>query len=143
MRRWILLIYKVPNEPSAKRVAVWRKLKRLGAVLLQDGAWVLPATEQTREHFQWMANEIEEMDGQASVWDSHILPRVQEEPLVREFIKQVDEIYRELLAELNRKVVDVSSISRRYQQARTQDYFDSPLGQRVRSALVAVREAFT
>jgi hypothetical protein len=142
VRQWILLIYKVPNEPSAKRVSVWRKLRRLGSVLLQDGAWVLPATEQTREQFQWLASEIIEMDGQASVWESHLLPGAQEEPLVREFIRQVDGTYRELLAELDKKAVDVSAVSRRYQQARAQDYFNSPLGQRVRSALLAAREAF-
>src|SRR5262249_23204617 len=132
MRNWLLLVYRVPNEPSAKRVSVWRKLKRLGAVRLHDGAWALPANDQTREHFQWLGSEIIEMGGQASVWDSHELPADQENELVVEFISQVDQAYQEILDDLDKRVIDLSAISRRYQQARKQDYFDSPLGQRVR-----------
>lgn len=41
---WVLLIYTMPREPTAPRVAVWRKLKKLGALRLHDAAWVLPAT---------------------------------------------------------------------------------------------------
>ena len=49
---WLLLAYKVPRDPSASRVRVWRKLKRLGAVALQDAlaydeppAWYYPIRE--------------------------------------------------------------------------------------------------
>ena len=55
---WVLLVYKIPREPTASRAAVWRKLKRLGALLLHDAVWVLPATPWTREQFQWLAVEI-------------------------------------------------------------------------------------
>ena len=50
-RMWLLLAYKVPRDPSAARVYVWRKLKKLGAVALQDAVWVLPSTPQTLEQF--------------------------------------------------------------------------------------------
>jgi len=49
MHTWVLLHYKIPREPSAQRVFIWRKLKRLGALLLHDALWVLPATPRTRE----------------------------------------------------------------------------------------------
>ena len=39
---WVLLDYKIPREPTASRAMVWRKLKRLGALLLHDAVWVLP-----------------------------------------------------------------------------------------------------
>ncbi len=51
-RAWVLLVYKIPREPTASRAQVWRKLKRLGALLLHDAVWVLPATPWTREQFQ-------------------------------------------------------------------------------------------
>src|SRR5256885_13053202 len=60
-RTWLLLAYKVPREPTASRVYVWRKLKKLGAVALQDAVWVLPHTPQTLEQFRWLAAEIVEM----------------------------------------------------------------------------------
>jgi hypothetical protein len=69
------LLYKVPPEPTARRVSVWRKLKRLGALLLHDAVWVLPATPATLEQFQWLATEIEEMEGTAMVamvWEARL-----------------------------------------------------------------------
>ena len=41
---WLLLIYKVPTEPARQRAAVWRRVKALGAVYLQDGVAALPAS---------------------------------------------------------------------------------------------------
>ena len=68
-RTWLLLTYKVPRDPTAGRVAVWRKLKQLAALALQDAVRILPANPQTREQFQWLAAEIEELGGEATLWD--------------------------------------------------------------------------
>ena len=53
--QWLLLLYKVPPEPTAHRVSVWRKLKRLGAILLHDSVWVLPPSTRTIEELRWLA----------------------------------------------------------------------------------------
>ena len=66
--KWLFLIYKIPREPTAGRVSVWRKLKQLGAVLLQDAVWVLPETTRTHEQYQWLSAEITEHGGEATVW---------------------------------------------------------------------------
>jgi len=63
MTDWLLLHYKLPTKPSALRVYTWRKLKRLGAVLLHDAVWVLPDLPRTAEQVQWLTAEIEEMGG--------------------------------------------------------------------------------
>ena len=47
--RWLILVYHLPREPSRHRVAVWRKLKALGALYLQDGVAALPEDAVTRE----------------------------------------------------------------------------------------------
>lgn len=75
---WVLLDYKIPREPTASRAMVWRKLKRLGALLVHDALWVLPATPWTREQFQWLAVEIGELGGEAHLWESHLLLGIQE-----------------------------------------------------------------
>jgi hypothetical protein len=134
----VLLIYKVPHEPTAARVSVWRKLKRLGAVLLHDAAWVLPATPRTVEQFQWLASEIGELGGDALLWQASPCLDGQDEILARQFLAQVDQLYAEILADLEQPEADLAALSRRYQQARLQDYFDSPLGRRARAALLAV-----
>lgn len=140
---WVLLVYKVPREPTALRATVWRRLKRLGALLLHDAVWVLPATDWTREQFQWLAVEIGELGGEVYLWESQLLLNVQEKTLDRQFLKKVETIYREILAELEQEDADLVALSRKYQQTRTQDYFQSPLGIQVRDRLLAARGGLT
>lgn len=139
MQTWVLLHYKIPREPSAPRVYVWRKLKRLGALLMQDAVWVLPATPRTQEEFQWLAVEIGEQGGEASVWEARLTLAGQDEALVQQFLAQVEGEYRALLAGLEGAAPDLAALSRRYQQAWGQDYFQSALGQQVRAALLTTR----
>jgi len=65
---WVLLSYRVPREPSTPRISIWRKLKRLGVAQLSDGLVALPADARTREHLDWIANEVTEAGGTASLW---------------------------------------------------------------------------
>jgi hypothetical protein len=39
---WLVLVVRVPAAPSRHRVAVWRELRRIGAVPLGQGSWVMP-----------------------------------------------------------------------------------------------------
>jgi hypothetical protein len=136
---WLLFVYKVPSEPSARRVYVWRKLKRMGAILLHDSAWVLPATARTRENLQWLAAEITEMTGEAFLWESSLLLYGQDAALEQQFRTQVDEEYQSILTALAQPDCDVEALARRYQQATTQDYFQSAFSEQVREALIAAR----
>ena len=65
---WVLLAYRLPREPSNPRVALWRKLERLGVARLGDGLVALPADARTREQLEWLAEEVLEADGVATVW---------------------------------------------------------------------------
>ena len=67
---WVLLTYRMPREPSTARVGVWRKLKRLGVAQLADGVVALPADARTREQLEWLADEVVESGGAATVWDA-------------------------------------------------------------------------
>ena len=136
-QRWLLLLYKVPPEPTANRVSVWRKLKRLGALLLHDAVWVLPPSPRTLEELQWLAAEIRERGGDALVWEASLCLDGHDEDLVRQFLAQVESVYTEILADVEQPDADLVALSKRYQQARLQDYFRSPLGERVRAALLA------
>ncbi len=138
MHQWVLLLYKVPQEPSARRVYVWRKLKRLGALLLHDAVWVLPVTSSSREQFQWLANEIEEMEGgNALVWEASLYLESQDSALVARFVAHAEAEYRDILAALRKPDVDPTALSKQYQQVQAQDYFHVALGLVVREALAA------
>jgi hypothetical protein len=141
-RVWLLLTYKIPSEPSARRVYVWRKLKRLGALLVHDAIWVLPATDRTREQLQWLTAEITELEGEATVWEARLSSTSQAEKLIEQFRSQVDSVFREILDELTHGDTDLEALGRRFQQVTTQDYFQSPLRERTRDALVTARERF-
>jgi len=138
----VLLDYKIPREPTASRAMVWRKLKRLGALLVHDALWVLPATPWTREQFQWLAVEIGELAGEAHLWESRLLLNGQAEALIQQFQASVNEAYQEILEELSQEEPDLLALSRKYQQVRAQDYFHSELGQRVRVRLMSARGGF-
>lgn len=66
--RWLQITYKVPSEPSQKRVWVWRRLQNLGAFALQNSVYLLPYTEEVEKHFRQLAHEIHEMGGDASIF---------------------------------------------------------------------------
>src|SRR5712691_1859711 len=139
---WVLLVYKIPREPTSSRATIWRKLKRLGALLLHDAVWVLPATPWTREQFQWLAVEIGELEGEAYLWESHLLLNGQAGALMQQFQTRVDAAYQEILGEVEREDADLVALSRKYQQIRAQDYFHSELGVHVRERLMSARGGF-
>jgi hypothetical protein len=136
VKQWLMLVFKIPREPTAGRVYVWRKLKQLGALLLQDAVWVLPATARTQEQFQWLAAEIDELGGEATLWRSELAFANQETELVARFEAATEAIYREILQSLKRRKPDLAALGKKYQQAQAQDYFQSELGKQVRAALL-------
>ncbi|MGQ0604849.1 MAG: Chromate resistance protein ChrB, partial [Anaerolineales bacterium] len=134
---WLLLSFTIPSKPSAPRLYIWRKLKRLGALLLHNAVWALPANARTREQLQWLAAEIDELGGEAMLWEAQT---GRDEALRRHFTAQVEAAYREILKNLE-KGGDPAALSQHYQQAQLSDHFQAPLGQRVREALIAARSA--
>lgn len=141
MTIWLLLTYTLPAEPSALRVKIWRKLKRIGALLLQNTIWILPATPRTREQYQWLAAEISELGGQALYWEAQLIMGVPEETLKSQLQEQMNEGYQILLNQISDRTGDLESITRQYQQLMERDYFRSELGQRVRQAILDTRGA--
>jgi hypothetical protein len=93
---WILLSSRLPREPSRLRLAIWRRLKRLGAVLIHDAVWVLPADARTREALEWLAEEIEEQGGTAWVWEATGLAAEQDRRAVERFRTEAEARYAEI-----------------------------------------------
>jgi hypothetical protein len=136
---WLLLIHRIPREPTAGRVYVWRKLKQLGATSLQDAVWVLPATERNREQFQWLASEITELGGEVSLFESELLMTSSEATLRERFDGPIRDAYKHILAALKRRKPDLPALAKEYQQTKALDYFQCPLGEQVRSKLLSAQ----
>jgi hypothetical protein len=97
IQSWLLLTYKVPSEPAKKRVALWRKLKGLGAVYLQNGVCLLPKTDDHQRRLKMLENDITEMGGESVILETVALDKSQEDKVVSRFKADRDEEYREFL----------------------------------------------
>lgn len=94
---WLLLTYKVPPEPASKRIAIWRRLKGMGAVYLQNGVCLLPKTDDHVRRLRILSNNAAEMRGDAVLLETVALDRGQEEKVIARFKGDRDEAYREFI----------------------------------------------
>ena len=95
---WLLLTYKVPPEPAAKRIALWRRLKGMGAVYLQNGVCLLPKTDDHVRRLKMLENDVAEMGGEAVILETVALDQAQEEKVISRFKSDRDEAYREFIS---------------------------------------------
>jgi hypothetical protein len=150
--RWVLLVYRLPREPSRHRVAVWRKLRDLGALYLQDGVAALPEDAVTREQLEWLQLRVREAGGEATLWEARPGTMAEEAELVEAFRSSREEAYKAIIARaqrLRRKAQmgggalseRLGKLEREFRAERRRDYFRSPLRLEAAGALKAAREA--
>lgn len=94
---WLLMTYKVPPEPAARRMAVWRKLKGMGAVYLQGGVCLLPKTDDHVRRLKMLENDIAAAAGACVILETVALDRGQSEKVVARFRADRDDAYEEFL----------------------------------------------
>jgi hypothetical protein len=116
-RQWVLLAYRMPREPSTPRIAVWRKLRRLGVLQLLDGLVALPADASTKEHLEWIADEIVAGGGEADIWLAHPATKSQERALASRMASDLETEYDAIVAEAG-EAAALSAPSRRRAAAR-------------------------
>jgi hypothetical protein len=149
--RWVLLVYRIPREPSRHRVAVWRKLRDLGALYLQDGVAALPEDAVTREQMEWLQLRVREAGGEATLWEGRPGTVAEEAELVEAFRSSREKAYRAIIAgaerlrrkaEMGASVLEqLGKLERGFRAERRRDYFRSPLRLQAAEALKAAREA--
>ncbi|PGH56844.1 chromate resistance protein ChrB [Azospirillum palustre] len=96
-RSWILLTYKVPAEPAKGRVGLWRKIKSLGAVYLQNGVCLLPRTDDHLRRLKMLENDIAALGGESVLLETVGLDRGQEDKVVARFNDDRNQEYQEFL----------------------------------------------
>jgi hypothetical protein len=70
---WLLLIYRVPPEPTRLRSTVWRRIKSLGAIYLQNSVAALPASPANERSLRKLRREIQDMSGTAMLLSAGVL----------------------------------------------------------------------
>ena len=96
-RRWILLIYRIKSESSSRRTYVWRQLRQLGAVYLQQAVAVLPDRPELRRELDRLGLRIQSGGGEASFLETTSPTPAWEAELVARFNAARDAEYEEIL----------------------------------------------
>jgi hypothetical protein len=109
---WLLLIHQVPNSPPYLRVKMWRRLQKIGAVAVKNAVYVLPPSDQSSEDFHWVAREILEAGGDASVCEATFIEGITTKELIDLFQTARDTDYRELMEEIKELKEELRSVER-------------------------------
>ena len=64
---WLLLLFSLPTNRNTERVAVWRRLKKMGAVQIKTSTYLLPDEPAQYEQFQWLAQQIRDYGGDSTL----------------------------------------------------------------------------
>ena len=143
---WQIITYRLPKEPSRHRVAVWRELRRLGAISLQQGTWALPTGEGFDEGFAQVIRTIDTAGGQPVTLmvadDDHSVAQLeglfseQRDLEWQEFLADCDKYEAELsgeiekgkftLAELDEEEESLERLRRWYRAIRGRDLYGAP-----------------
>jgi hypothetical protein len=145
---WVFLTYSLPRTPSAPRLALWRKLRRLGVAQLADGLAALPADARTREHLEWAADEVLEAGGSAGVWLARPATQAQEREVARAMnaarIAEYDAIIAEARAACEVPPLERTRIFRRLRaemhRVERRDFFRPARREQARQALRGLAE---
>ena len=145
---WVLLAYRLPRVPSTPRSTVWRKLKRLGVVQVTDGVAALPADARTREALEWIAEEVVDHDGEATVWLGRPADSAGRAAMVARMTAVVGRQYDQVIAEAQALAGGDASatgraltrLRREFHRIEARDFFPSTRREDARHALDAVGE---
>jgi hypothetical protein len=144
---WLVLVYRVPSEPASKRVAVWRDLKKLGALYLQQCVCILPRLGGVPDALAQIARKIEGLGGESLLLEAPRLSGEDERKVIAEFRELRDKEYAEIVEECETKFVkeieferfranftfeeaeeiqqDLEKIRRWYDTVKARDWFDA------------------
>ena len=139
----MLLSYRLPREPSSPRIALWRKLKRLGVAQLLDGLVALPLDSRNREQLEWLADEVDEAGGDAMIWIGELGSAAQERELAGRMAAAVAGDYLRVIADtiaahsepVGQRRRTLARLRRELRRIRSRDYFPPPEREQAQQAV--------
>jgi hypothetical protein len=144
---WLLLLYSLPARQKTERVAVWRRLKKIGAVQIKTSTYLLPDNPPQYEHFQWLAQQIKDFGGDATLARVQEIEGLSNEKLITLFNRARDEEYSSIKKALHgflargkkadpeTNATELERLTRQFRAIREIDFFQSPRGQDVQMLL--------
>ncbi len=153
---WLVFSYSLPSKSkSGPRVALWRRLGRIGAISPTTGVYVLPARDECLEAFQWLAQEIRQAKGDALMMRVEQFEGLSDQQIIDLFnaarraeYEALDQDAAELEKTAKKKGADRSQIQdsleklrRRFADIARVDYFDSPAAAKVSARLTEIAQS--
>ena len=144
---WLLLLLRLPATHKAERVAIWRKLKKSGAIQIQTSTYVLPDEPARYESFQWLTQEVRSAGGDATLVRAREIEGLPNEKLIELFNTARAKEYatlREVLRALSHRRKTRSSptfgdkldrVRKQFREIRQTDFFNCPRAQDVEMLL--------
>jgi len=142
--RWLLFLAQLPSKPSSARVALWRRLRAIGATTMVNGAWVLPDTAAHAMFFEKLRESILRQGGTGFTLNIAGSPSEVDETIVQRFradrareydefaercIAFLDEIAKEAgagkytFAEMEEGEQDLKKLARWLKKIQARDFF--------------------
>lgn len=137
---WLLLLFSLPANRNTERVAVWRRLKKTGAVQIKTSTYLLPDEPPQYEQFQWLAKQIRDYGGDSTLVRAQDIEGLTREKVVAMFNDARNKDYAELKkslqqfvargkkAEAETAAAELERLTRQFREIRAVDFFDSPRG---------------
>jgi hypothetical protein len=137
---WLLLLFTLPTNRNTERVAVWRRLKKMGAVQIKTSTYLLPDEAAQYEQFQWLAQQIRDYGGDSTLVRAKEIEGLTREKGIAMFsdarAKDYAELRRSLQSFIARRkrmdaeeaATELERLTRQFREIRAVDFFDSPRG---------------
>ena len=144
-----MLTYRLPRTPSTPRITLWRKLRRLGVAQIVDGVVALPATADTREQLEWLAEDVVEAGGEATIWLAEPATAAEYRRLAASMTERIDAEYRAITSEAQSTVGrpakerrrTLARLRRELRRVGTRQHFPTGQAQVARDAVEALADA--
>ncbi len=149
--KWLLLLYALPARRGTSRVSLWRQLKKSGAIALKSSTYLLPDRPEHRERFQWLAQQVRDSGGDATLIHATDIDGMPDDQILRTFNAARADDYAGLSAALTafigankRKLTENSGeelekLGARFEEIQRIDFFDSPKAEDARIRLEQAR----
>lgn len=141
--RWLLLIHQLPPKPDYVRVKIRRRLQGIGAVALKRTVYALPASDQTREDFEWLAREIADLGGEATICEGSFLEPETGARLIATHRAERSRDYGAIATSAQRESGDVDRLKRRLALVAGVDHFAAQGRADAEAAIMALEQRKT